>query len=59
MIKTDDWDDRKLRNTLLLGHIYLRYCEFKRHPIKVLKWFIKKLKNPKDFIGYIKRVITD
>ena len=42
-----------------IGHIYLRYCEFKSHPIKVLKWFIKKLKNTKDFIGYIKRVITD
>ncbi len=43
IIKTNEWDDRKLRRILFLGHIYLKCCEFRSHPIKVLKQVIKKL----------------
>lgn len=57
MIKTPDWDEQVLRRTILKGYLYLKLNEIVREPLQFLKWAIRKVKKPSNFIGQIKRIV--
>ncbi|MFQ5786620.1 MAG: B12-binding domain-containing radical SAM protein [Thermodesulfobacteriota bacterium] len=44
-IKTQDWDDKKLKRIVTDGQKYILTCYFKKHPILFLKTYIKRLFN--------------
>lgn len=57
MIKTDDWDDKELRKTIIKGHLFLKYREFLKHPGRFFKWFFRIIQQPLILVSYIKRIL--
>jgi len=56
-IKTPDWDEDILRRTIFKGYLFLKLSEIIRDPLQFLKWALRKIKKPSNFIGQVERII--
>ncbi|HQM75851.1 MAG TPA: radical SAM protein [Syntrophorhabdaceae bacterium] len=57
MIKTNDWNDKQLRKTIIKGHLLLKYLQFVKHPGSFFRWVIKMAMQPLALISYLKRIL--
>ncbi|NQT81297.1 MAG: radical SAM protein [Candidatus Aminicenantes bacterium] len=54
MIKTPEWDERKIKRILIKGHLYLHFRHILEHPFDFIKRFFRLLSQPTKVINYLK-----
>lgn len=57
MLKTEDWDENKLRRILLMGHLYLKFRRLLSNPVSILKLPLLLFKYRFSINSYIKEVL--